>query len=103
MTKYYIDTSLTGVINASQTVTDDDGTYKEASYYYFDYAILIKRRDSTFWSNFCEDVLIDGEDISYLKNIKDDTYQIIIPARTTIENYGSKTFKYCKAVAYQTD
>lgn len=103
MTKYYIDTSLTGVIEASQTIKDDDGTYTEASQYIFDYPIQVKRSKSTFWGNFCEYVLIDGEDISYLQNIKDEVYQIIIPANTTIENYGTETFKYCKAVPYQTE
>ena len=103
MTKYYIDTSLTGVIEASQTIKDDDGTYKEASYYMFDYPIQVKISNSNFGGQFCEDVLIDGEDISYLKNIKNDIYQIIIPANTTIENYGTETFKYCKVVPYQTE
>lgn len=104
--KYFIDTSVTGTLPAQYLVDEGDGI---SSIYpgslYLPYPIEISFGSSTFSSSFkyfCENVLLDGDDISFMVNSKDSLKQLIIPANTQIENYYTSSFPYCKAVKYQT-
>jgi hypothetical protein len=58
MIKYYIDTSLTGVIGRAATTTTGDVTPGKVS---VDYSIQVMVGDSTKFANFCNSVTLNGE------------------------------------------
>ena len=79
MTKYFIDTSVTGTIPKQYTVTEEGETVIYPGEVQFSYPIEVAFTSATF-KTFCDNVLLDGNDISYLQNAKDSLKQLNIPA-----------------------
>lgn len=106
MTKYYIDTSLSGTIEKATLISGEN--YVKNSEYCFEYDIAVRPANtsvvgSNSWSTFMSDILIDGESIYYEQFTRDLKNIVIIPAGTVIENQStSNEYKYCRVIPYQT-
>lgn len=102
MTKYFIDTSTLGTIPAQYTETEEGETIVYPGEVKFSYPVEVVFSSTSYFTKFCQNVLLDGNDISYLSYSKDSLKQINIPANVWITNWNNTTFSCCKIVPYQT-